>query len=112
MYEIPWIHKEDQQKVDRVSRNLRNGCDVRNVSPNRNYRKDGSIIHCEWYNSTLLDASGKMASIFSLVLDVTERVRAEQQLKDLNETLEARVAERTAEAKQRGRATAGPGGAV
>ena len=101
MYEIPWIHEKDRQKVDLVSQSLRNGRNARNISPNRNYRKDGSVIYCEWYNSTLMDASGKMASIFSLVQDVTERVRAEQQLQALNETLEQRVTERTAEAKHR-----------
>ena len=36
------------------------------------YRKDGSILYCQWYNSALLDTEGKMRSILSQVMDVTE----------------------------------------
>src|SRR5262249_35399962 len=49
---------------------------------NRNYRKDGSVIECEWYNSVLRDANGKMVSLNSQVLDVTERKRAEEALRE------------------------------
>jgi signal transduction histidine kinase len=36
------------------------------------------MIHCEWQNSVLSDAAGRMISILSLVQDVTERARADQ----------------------------------
>ncbi|HEY9640950.1 MAG TPA: PAS domain S-box protein [Coleofasciculaceae cyanobacterium] len=48
------------------------------VSTHRNYRKDGSVIQCEWYNSALLDSSGHIESLLSLVLDVTERQQVER----------------------------------
>ncbi len=48
-------------------------------SCNRNYAKDGSIVHCEWYNSTLSDADGKLVSMLSLVLNISDRVRLEQE---------------------------------
>jgi light-regulated signal transduction histidine kinase (bacteriophytochrome) len=35
-------------------------------SPYTAYRKDGSVIHCEWYNSSLVDDSGKLCSIQAL----------------------------------------------
>ena len=47
------------------------------LSANCNYRKGGSVIDCEWYNSSLLDESGRLESILSLVLDVTERNAAD-----------------------------------
>ena len=44
---------------------------------NRNYTKDGRILHCEWYNSFLYDEAGRFISILSLVHDVTAREQAE-----------------------------------
>lgn len=40
--------------------------------------------------------NGKAVGLFALVLDVTEKVRAEEQIHELNETLENRVVERSA----------------
>src|SRR4029434_9386839 len=47
------------------------------VHQNRNYTKDGRILHCEWYNSFLYDEAGRFTSILSLVHDVTARKQAE-----------------------------------
>ncbi|MGA3027988.1 MAG: PAS domain S-box protein [Bryobacteraceae bacterium] len=55
------------------------------ISRNRNYRKDGSVIHCEWYNSVMLDKAGNLGSGLSLVLDVTARQRAEEALRTSEE---------------------------
>ncbi|MBV9385796.1 MAG: response regulator, partial [Chroococcidiopsidaceae cyanobacterium CP_BM_ER_R8_30] len=52
---------------------------------NRNYAKDGSIIHCEWYNSALRDESGNLVSILSLALNVGDRIRLEQERERLLE---------------------------
>jgi PAS domain S-box-containing protein len=41
-------------------------------SINENVRKDGKIILCEWYNTTLVDADGCIIGVASLVQDVTE----------------------------------------
>jgi PAS domain S-box-containing protein len=99
--EIRWVYEEDTLKVDHVSGELRVGTAPQSFSQNRNYRKDGTIIDCEWYNSALVDSSGGLISILSFVLDVTERQKAQQQLKTLNETLEQRVVDRTAVAEER-----------
>jgi PAS domain S-box-containing protein len=100
--EFRWVYDEDVGQVERISGGLLTGTGLRSVSHNRNYRKDGAIIHCEWYNSSLLDESGNLKSILSLVLDVTDREQAvaerEQLLADLaaeRESLEIRVRERT-----------------
>jgi PAS domain S-box-containing protein len=81
MEDFRWIYEEDQAQVSEVSTDLTNGTNPQRFSSNRNYRKDGTVIHCEWYNSSLLDESGKLRSILSQVLDITERKRAEEALR-------------------------------
>lgn len=49
-------------------------------SHNENIRKDGRIIHCDWFNSPIFDASGKILGALSLVENVTERIRTEKEL--------------------------------
>ena len=85
MEALRWIYEEDQAQVDEVSGELRTGANPRRFSANRNYRKDGSVAHCEWYNSSLVDESGRLRSILSLVLDVTEREQAEKALAESEE---------------------------
>jgi PAS domain S-box-containing protein len=77
--ELNWVYPEDWPLVEQVMGEMLSGKRPRNVNKNRNVRKDGSVIHCEWYNSTLHHPDGKF-SVLSLVLDVTERKRAEQAL--------------------------------
>jgi PAS domain S-box-containing protein len=81
MSEFPWVHEDDVAHVREVTRDLRTGAHPRRFSANRNRRKDGTVVFCEWYNSSLVDASGQLQSILSLVLDVTERTRLEEQLR-------------------------------
>jgi signal transduction histidine kinase len=45
----------------------------------------------------LLDSSGRVVRLYGTCLDITARKHMEQELRQLNETLEHRVAERTAE---------------
>ena len=81
--ELNWVYPEDWPLVEQMMVEMLSGKRPRNVSKNRNVRKDGSVIHCEWYNSTLHHPDGKF-SVLSLVLDVTERKRAEQALERSN----------------------------
>jgi PAS domain S-box-containing protein len=81
MEDFRWVHAADQAQVADVSKGLQTGSDPR-FSANRNYRKDGSVVHCEWYNSSLMDESGNLRSILSLVLDVSARREAEEALKN------------------------------
>jgi PAS domain S-box-containing protein len=97
MEDFRWIYEDDEAQVAEVSNELQSGVNSQRFSANRNYRRDGSVIHCEWYNSSLLDDSGKLRSILSLVLDVTERNRMEDDLRKSRDELDLRVRERTAE---------------
>ena len=80
--EVRWVYEDDADAVLQLSREMMAGRDSRNVSVNRNYRKDGSVVECEWYNSAICDSDGRLASVLSQVLDVTARRRAEAALRD------------------------------
>ena len=74
-----FVFPEDLNAVESVTFRQRQGVEVQGVLSNRNYRKDGSVIHCEWYNSVLHDDFGKLVSVLSLVLNVTSRKLAEEE---------------------------------
>ena len=64
--------------------------------------KNGSLRTIEWNNTLLLDEQGNMEFMVSIGIDATERLEAleklkrnEEALKEFNESLETRVAERT-----------------
>ena len=71
---------------------------------NENMRKNGNRVWIAWTNKVVLDESGNVAEILSVGTDITERKRAEEQIRQLHEDLqryatelERRVEERTGE---------------
>lgn len=78
-----FVPEGDWEAVRHAMATMQNGQACTNL--NRNYRKDGTIIHCEWYNSVLSDPSGAFLSGLSLVLDVTERKRIEAEVRKQEE---------------------------
>ena len=78
--EMRWVYEEDASLVETESQNLASSARPRSVNVNRNYRKNGTVIWCEWYDSAIYDADGNMVSILSLVLDITERRHAQSEL--------------------------------
>lgn len=75
-----FVYAEDLEKVREAAQDLQSGRTTRNVCCNYNYTKAGLIIACEWYNSALFDAEGRLLSILSLVQDVSDREQAANQL--------------------------------
>ena len=63
----------------------------------RTRTKDGRALICDWRNTLLCDDAGRELGIMSLVEDVTARVLAEEEIRQLNVNLERRVTERTSE---------------
>src|SRR5438034_165145 len=53
------------------------------------------------YANPIRDDAGSLLGAVNVLVDITERKEAEEQLRRLNETLEDRVAQRSAEARQR-----------
>jgi len=74
-----FVFDEDVDAVAQATNRQRVGEELHGVQRNRNYTKDGSVLYCEWYNSVLHDEHGQMVSVLSLVLDVTDRKRAEEE---------------------------------
>ncbi|HEX8789609.1 MAG TPA: PAS domain S-box protein, partial [Polyangiaceae bacterium] len=50
-------------------------------SVNENVTKDGRTILCDWYNAALVDDSGAVIGVASMVEDITERQQAEDALR-------------------------------
>ncbi len=78
--DIRWVHEDDAERVAALSADMFHGRKTTNTHINRNYRKDGSLIVCEWHNSVLLDNHGDLLSIFSFVHDITEQKKLEADL--------------------------------
>jgi len=57
-------------------------------STNENITKDGRLIVCDWYNTGIYDADGVLTGVASLVQDITDRIRAEAELRDAKEAAE------------------------
>lgn len=67
--------------VESVWTDLLHG-DESSHSINANVRKDGTRLTCEWFNTPLRDATGAVAGVASMVMDVSERDALEQQIRD------------------------------
>ena len=79
--DMHWVHEDDSESVRRLIADMLSGTCSRNRHVNRNYRKDGGVVYCEWYNSVIYDDQGRLTSIFSQVLDITERKAADESLR-------------------------------
>ena len=91
--ELQLVYVEDRARVAARIAGLVSGAQLSNPSRNRNVRKDGGVIDCEWYNSSLYDPSGRLTSVLSLVLDVTGHRRAQEEARASEQRALARAAE-------------------
>ena len=66
-------------------------------SISENITKDGRIIICEWFSTTLIDKAGKSIGVASVCRDITEQKQMEVELYRYREHLVEQVKERTAE---------------
>ena len=78
-----------QQAQEDINRNDRAKLSRRSINAFSvvNRTRTGDIIICDWYNTPLIDASGQVVGIASLVLDVTARKEAEDALAEEKERL-------------------------
>ncbi len=81
MSDVKWVFEDDVARVAQAFGGSLTGKAPGRLSINRNYRKDGSVIWCEWYNSWIHDTTGELTSVFSQVLDVTGRKKMEEALR-------------------------------
>jgi PAS domain S-box-containing protein len=89
--DVKWVYEEDRNDVDRISEEMKNNSDTSNIHTNRNYTKDGRVILCEWYNSSLNDSNGNLISVQSLIQDITERRKIQNSLRETNNYLDSLI---------------------
>ena len=77
--EWQFVFADDVDAVALVTNRQREGVEVQGIQRNRNYTRGGTVLFCEWYNSVLRDDRGRLVSVLSLVLDVTQRAKAEEE---------------------------------
>lgn len=80
-FDWPFVHEDDEPAVRALGRRIREGREQQLMIDCRNYRRDGSVAQCCWYNSILRDAEGEVLSVFALVDDVSEEQSATQNLR-------------------------------
>lgn len=92
---IDFVHPEDIDVTLKAYDKLKSGATVIHFI-NRYRKKDGAYIWLDW-NATPNPVTGKL---YCIARDVTERKKAEETLKLLNEELEHRVKKRTEEVEK------------
>ena len=75
----------DQPEIERIREALREHTPV--TVTLRNYRKDGQLFHNQFSIRPLFDKQGKLIYYLGTQYDVTEQMRAEDELRRLNELL-------------------------
>ncbi len=73
-------HEETDALADALSR-LQSGAETGNRVEVALRHMNGRTVHSEWFNSALTNVHGRVTSIMALVLDVTARKLADEQLR-------------------------------
>jgi PAS domain S-box-containing protein len=81
-WDFPFVHEDDKERIKLFMIPMMNGAELRNNNTNKNYTKDGKVLHCAWYNSAMVDSEGKLISVMSLANDITCQIHIESQLKE------------------------------
>jgi PAS domain S-box-containing protein len=78
---ISQVFEEYIPRLTVIARQLIEGDAERNIIQHKGYTKGGKVVWCEWFNSVIKDEKGQVITILSLVQDITERIRAEEEIK-------------------------------
>jgi PAS domain S-box-containing protein len=73
LLDCPFLLQENRGLAERMMAEVASGRLPRSVVTVANRTKSGGTAWCEWYSSISYDESGRMASVLTLVLDVTGR---------------------------------------
>ena len=84
-----FIYEESWEDFAEVLDRMKNKKQPRMIFETINITKNGTHLHCQWYNSILLNHQGEFLSLFSFVLDVSDRHRAELALRESEERFRA-----------------------
>ncbi len=90
------VHPDDRARVELVfQETVRSG-----IGQRMEYRmidQNGQVRHIESQGSVICDSQGRVSKVVVVSRDVTERRKAEEEIRQMNVKLEKRVLERTAE---------------
>ncbi|MBI5381785.1 MAG: PAS domain S-box protein [Opitutae bacterium] len=78
------VPEAERTQVERHWRDSLSG-KVASRNYSQNITRDGRLIDCEWYNTVVTEPDGRVAGVSSLVLDVTERMSAENLFRESEE---------------------------
>jgi len=70
--DFSWLHNDDIELSRKLNKELQERKKESVHVSTKNYKKDGSIIFCEWYSSALFNKSNELVSVHTFVLDKTE----------------------------------------
>ena len=73
LFDFPFILEENRGLAERMRDELAAGASPRGAVTLPNLTKSGDTVWCEWHVSALYDDGGRMTSVLSLALDVTDR---------------------------------------
>jgi PAS domain S-box-containing protein len=100
MHVSEFTHPEDFEPETTLYQKLISGEENSVRYEKRYITKQGNIMWGELILSAIKDSQGKVRYSIGIINDITARKKAEQELKDLNESLEKIVEERTAALKE------------
>jgi PAS domain S-box-containing protein len=96
------IHPAERETGDRAMRRLIAG-EIDTVAIERHYlRADGGDFWGFISGRRLTDENGNLISLVGIIADMSDRKKAEEEIRRLNESLEGRVRERTAQLEEAG----------
>jgi PAS domain S-box-containing protein len=79
---FPAIESETGRNLEELIYDILHNPSKYEYNENENIKKDGTQVWIFWKNTPILDASGKCVEVLSVGIDITERRRAEQELKE------------------------------
>lgn len=97
---LDFVHNEDREMVEKAFTDSLNNSKPFGIE-HRMVRKDGRVITVYTQGEVDIDGEGKPFRIVGTMLDITERKKAEDDIRKLNVELEKRVLERTEELTRR-----------
>jgi len=110
--ELEWLDAEHAARFDTMIRGMIAGEQLRDMRPLRMRTAVGVTLDCEVYGSALLGGDGSLISVNTQILDVTDRVRAEETQRlligELNHRVKNTLASVQAIATQTLRHSSGP----